>query len=213
MSTEPLVPVYCPVCGQPKARLAQTLYDVPTCRRCIDGFTKRRTVAGFFDWIVLPTLLFMAIGFAQAVLVLRAEDVGGSRVVDIPLRLILLLLPLIAYLLFAAKDGFAGISPGKALCGLRAIHIETGEPLGVVRSVVRNLPPLVVPLLAFVIALQFRKGPRIGDGMGKSRVVWRKYADKAPFAARGRTWQRDSLAPQPASEPSAPGDTNPYRAP
>jgi len=213
MATEPVQVVYCPVCGQPKSKLAEKLYGVPTCRRCIDGFTKRRSIAGIIDWIVLPIVFAEGTGLLFAVISLLAEDWSANQLAAGILRAFSLLVTPLAFFAFCAKDGFSGYSLGKVLCGMRAIHQETGQPVGFFRSIARNFPPTAVFLLAFVIALQIRKGPRFGDGMAKSKVIWQKYADSKPFAHQGKTWVAEQTDMQPVGEPLPVGDTNPYRAP
>lgn len=212
MATEPVQVVYCPVCGQPKSKLREKLYGVPTCRRCIDGFAKRRSIAGVVDWIFLPIVFVMGTGFAVGVLSVFVEDMGANRLVVVALELFSLLVPLAAFLLFCAKDGFSGYSPGKALCGMRAIHAATGEPLGFLHSIARNIPPGFGLFLGLVIALQIRKGPRLGDGWAKSKVIWQKYADRTPFLSQGKTRVAEQTDLQ-STGVTLPDDGNPFRAP
>ena len=58
----------------------------------------------------------------------------------------------------------------------------TSQPAGFVASFKRNLP-LIIPLVILLVASQLREGHRIGDGWARTRVVWKRYRDKAPFAA------------------------------
>lgn len=212
MASEPVEVVYCPVCRQPKSKLREKLYGVPTCRRCIDGFTKRRSIAGVIDWIVLPVVFFVGTVMATAVLRVLAEDLTANRPVALGLNLLSLFVPPAALLMFFAKDGFSGYSPGKALCGLRAINADTGQPIGFLRSIMRNVPPGVTIFLTLIVALQIRKGPRLGDGWAKSKVVWQKYADRAPFLSQGKTRVAEQLDFQ-STGVTLPEDGNPFRAP
>jgi uncharacterized RDD family membrane protein YckC len=200
------------VCGQPKSKLREQLYGVPTCRRCIDGFTKRRSIAGVIDWIVLPIVLLSGTGFAMGVLSVIVEDMGANRLVVLAFEMFSLLVPSAMFLLFCAKDGFSGYSPGKALCGLRAINANTGQPIGLLRSMMRNVPPGVTIFLTFIVALQIRKGPRLGDGWSKSKVIWQKYADRKPFLSRGKGWVAEQTDLQSTGVLQA-EDGNPFRAP
>lgn len=73
-----------------------------------------------------------------------------------------------------AKDGFRGHSIGKAVFGLQAINVNDGKPIGVWRSVKRNLPTLLIP--PFYLASQFQDGHRTGDGWSQSKVIWKKHS-------------------------------------
>ena len=111
---------------------------------------------------------------------------------------------------FLMKDGFAGYSPGKALCGVRAMHERTGQPIGFFRSLGRNLP-LVIPIIPLVAGLQLQKGYRIGDKRVGTKVIWTKYARHPMFhVGPGVSAEEiEFLAPRPATI----DDGNPYRAP
>lgn len=219
MATGPIEVVYCPVCGQPKSKLRERLYGVPTCRRCIDGFTKRRSIAGVIDWIVLPIVLGTVTLNVSALLVLLVSRNIDDEGIDFPPSVVLAIvatafvLPVLSFLLFCAKDGFSGYSPGKALCGLRAINTATGQPIGLLRSIMRNLPPTITLFLVLIVALQIRKGPRWGDGWAKSKVIWQKYAERTPFLSQGKGWVAEQTDVQTFGEALPVGDNNPYRAP
>ncbi len=212
MASVPVEVVYCPVCGQPKSKLREKLYGVPTCRRCIDGFTKRRSIAGVIDWIFLPFIFLVGTAFVVGMLSVIFEEMAANRPVALGLNLLSLFVPPIAFLMFCAKDGFSGYSPGKALCGLRAINADTGQSIGFLRSIARNLPPTLTLFLVLIVALQIRKGPRLGDGWAKSKVIWQKYADRTPFLSLGKGWVAEQADLQ-STGVLQPEDGNPFRAP
>ena len=88
-------------------------------------------------------------------------------------------------LLFAFKDGFAGMSPGKWVLGLRVVDRATLRPIGPLGSFMRNLLP-ALPLIGFVFAAFIGyqilgSGERLGDSWAGTRVVLRKHAHKPPF--------------------------------
>ncbi len=79
--------------------------------------------------------------------------------------------------IFCLKDGFSGVSPGKAMMGLLVINKTSGNPAGFVASLKRNLP-LMIPFMVFVIDLQLRSGNRMGDGWANTAVISKKDAKK-----------------------------------
>jgi len=164
---QPYPPQSCPLCGNTKhmGRKAKLLYKQWVCKKCNSGFANRRQFAFFIDWLLLNA--------ATVVLVLGA---------GIHNRLETNLIALIATLIFFFKDGFTGTSPGKALMGVQAINIQTGRPADFGASFMRNLP-LLIPFMVIIVGFSLIKGQRIGDGWAKTRVIWKKYADRMPFAS------------------------------
>jgi uncharacterized RDD family membrane protein YckC len=80
---------------------------------------------------------------------------------------------LLIFLLFLLlRDGFRGRSMGKRVMAVD-LQTRTGERVGILRSVVRNLP-LVIPIwnLVEVVMIFFaRQGRRTGDRMAGTMVV------------------------------------------
>lgn len=163
----------CPLCSAPTqlGNSASLLFEKPVCRECYSGFSNRRYLAFLIDYIFL--------GPASAV---------AWLLLKFPLAMVFLLvgrkLPLLNWvvviLTFLLKDGFRGYSLGKALVGVRVVDAASGQPIGFAASCKRNLP-LLIPFAAFFVALQLRKGNRIGDGWARTRVVWKKYGDTPVF--------------------------------
>lgn len=75
--------------------------------------------------------------------------------------------------LYLFKESFNGLSPGKALFGLRVVDNVTGCPIGPVKSFLRTLP-LLLPLVPIICLFQIISGPRIGDGWAHTKVIWRR---------------------------------------
>jgi len=83
--------------------------------------------------------------------------------------------------LFAVKDGWRGRSPGKWLLGVQVVDRRSGAPARLLQSVVRNWF-LAPPFMWVVLMLTMDRGPRLGDGWAKTRVVWRRYRDHPVFS-------------------------------
>jgi len=109
------------------------------------------------------------------------------------------------------RYGFAGMSPGKRILGLQVINTVTGVPAKFVDSLKRNLI-LVVPVLPIVVAVQIfsANGVRIGDEWAQTKVIWKQYADRAPFLslsgiqaqARARAAAAKAAQPPGTNQPS-----------
>jgi hypothetical protein len=90
-------------------------------------------------------------------------------------------LVLLGYALLPIKDGFLGYSPGKFLLGVRTYSAESGSTAGPILSFVRNMV-LYIPFALLIAAVQLQKGPRIGDGIANTRVIWMKHSSCRVFA-------------------------------
>ena len=113
--------------------------------------------------------------------------------------------------LFVMRDSFWGRSPGKMAMGVQVYDEVTGEPAGFMTSVKRNLP-LLIPFMPLVVATTMLKGPRLGDGWARSKVVWLRYADHPVFVS-GMGQPESTVDAGPWQElPEDSPDTNPYRA-
>ncbi len=150
------------------------LYNAPVCRRCRWGFAGRRQLAFVIDWIIWQLAVVVV---AVVLVVLAAAWQPPPAVVE---TLMMALAFVIAPAMLFMKDGFRGLSPGKAVCGLRVIHTATGRPAGFRASLQRNLV-MFVPLMPLVLAFVLTSGPRIGDGWARTRVIRRKHAGHPVF--------------------------------
>jgi uncharacterized RDD family membrane protein YckC len=158
----------CPLCGDSR-RMARPkkLYGHPVCRRCWTGFANRRQLAWIIDVFLARTLAI----FLGVFLVTRFDQ-------EESLTWVLLA---IFFALIAVKDGlFGGRSPGKAITGVKVIDAETGEAIGVNSSIRRNFL-LLIPFMPVVVVFQMMGGPRIGDGLAGTRVIWKRYANNQVF--------------------------------
>jgi uncharacterized RDD family membrane protein YckC len=75
------------------------------------------------------------------------------------------------YVLF--RDGIGGASWGKRRNGLQVIRIRTGEPCGLVGSLVRNFIG-VIPFIGFldlILLFAHERGQRLGDRIMQIQVV------------------------------------------
>jgi uncharacterized RDD family membrane protein YckC len=156
----------CPVCGRDRwmGTRAKMLYGQPACSKCHSAFANRRQAAFVVDTLIYGLVLTVAFTLAG---VSDADTVRGSAFLMFPV--------------FGLKDGFRGSSPGKALLGLQVVDERTGRPGGFGSAFKRNLI-LTVPFVPLIIAFTLGSGQRWGDNWAKTRVIWKKYRDRAPFA-------------------------------
>ena len=110
----------------------------------------------------------------------------GSSVLFLLINILLsyIFLPMI----FGLKDGFAGKSLGKLICGVEVIDIDTQKPIGFARAFKRNLV-LMIPLMPIVVAFTLAKGRRFGDKWANTKVVLRK-ARNHPIFTGGLVCER-----------------------
>ena len=157
----------CPVCAtdQHMGKESRLLYGQPVCKKCYFGFANKRQLAFIVDMILWNICL---------IVLLRSIEVSEAASQGIAF----LLFPV-----FCLKEGFAGLSPGKAMVGAQVISTVTGRPSGFGSSFKRNLP-LMIPFAALFMVSQLSKGNRWGDGWSKTRVIWKKYRNKEPFIVR-----------------------------
>ena len=140
------------------------LYGHPVCAKCHDAFANRRQAAFVVDTLIYGLALSVAFTWAG---VNNADTVRGAAFLLFPV--------------FGLKDGFRGSSPGKALLGVQVVDERTGEPGDFSGAFKRNLI-LAVPFVPLIIAFTLGSGKRWGDGWAKTRVIWKKYRDRAPFS-------------------------------
>jgi uncharacterized RDD family membrane protein YckC len=161
----------CPLCGKDThmGKKAKLLYGHLVCRKCWYNFATRRQLAYAVDAILWEVCL----GIVGIVFGLAELSDNVIRGLSLPM---VLAFPLA----FCLKDGFSGSSPGKAMMGVQVVDKTTGAPIGFGASFKRNLP-LLIPFMPFIVCFQLSAGNRIGDGWANTRVIWKKYRDKAPF--------------------------------
>lgn len=160
----------CPLCGDTlAANWSGQLYKCRVCETCRKAFARRRIWAFIADGLLFG-------GFAAMI------QLGCWLVDDASLSPIYEDFGGLLYILFLLKDGFNGQSPGKRLFDLQVVDPKTGVPRGFVASFLRNIPTLFGPFALFIFA-ELKFGPRIGDGLANTRVIWRRHKHVPPFVA------------------------------
>jgi len=213
MSPAPDVSQVCPICQLPRLsrRRRHELYGVNVCRKCTYRMANRRQGAFLADYILLSIVQFIVSAMVTAAAFMAPQPPNPAAPFIIPLgvQIALALVTLSLLVLFAARDGWRGRSPGKWLAGLQVVREDTFEPIDLKLSVKRNLP-VVAPLMLFglpgllddvvlpllggvasliyllIISQRLVRGPRWGDKWAGTRVIWLRYAHRAPFDPRGR---------------------------
>ncbi|HXK84901.1 MAG TPA: RDD family protein [Phycisphaerae bacterium] len=165
----------CPICGHEVCGwLRYRPYGLVVCRRCWGKFINRRQAAFLIDWV-----LWM--------LAMRAlAHVRGFNMPSLTVARVLALTCVVS-LLFAFKDGFRGMSPGKYVLGLQVVEKSTLRPASFMASFKRNIHlsiPCIQVLTVLIAAYTMNKGPRWGDGWAGTKVIWREHAHKRPFDPR-----------------------------
>jgi uncharacterized RDD family membrane protein YckC len=155
----------CPLCDSFMDSGARLLYGAPVCGSCSSSFFRRRVLAHFIDeayfFIVVPIILVMLF-------------------VQLHVRQPLVPVVMLVLLFYLLRDAY-GLDIGKRLTGLEVIDTSTGKSTGFIGAFNRNLA-LLVPFAPIIMAFQIGAGPRLGDEWARTRVVVRKYRDRAPFA-------------------------------
>ncbi|HNQ22699.1 MAG TPA: RDD family protein [Phycisphaerae bacterium] len=196
-----LHPPCCPICLGTKWRTRKhlLLYGVRVCRKCYYSLANRRQAAFILDNLCFSLAVGMTLGLLSLVLPPALADAEVFWQVAFNLMIVA----------FGFKDGFGGYSPFKWLAGVQVVDVDTLEPITFGRSFLRNLPVVgimlvqsvcynlagLVPWLMLVvamasilllyIAMRLCRGPRWGDGVARTKVVWKKYAHRLPFDTRG----------------------------
>jgi hypothetical protein len=178
------VQMHCPLCARKlkKPHKCDRVYGVPVCNKCRVGFANRRQLAYIIDAVIWEFGAVVPMYYLD--LVPNPAPMGFSMPDPRTLGIVGVVLTYALSLTFYFKDGFKGMSPGKALCGVQVVDVETHEPIGFWRSLKRNLC-LLVPLAPLIIAFMMMGGLRWGDGWARTRVIWRKYTHNPVFGQQG----------------------------
>ena len=143
----------------------KNLYGHQVCKKCFKGFLNRREGAFLID-IFLWYMSMAAFGF-----IFNLQQYQGSEFIC----------SIVFWILFFIKDGFSGYSPGKAIFGIQTYHEPSGQPAGFIASIKRNVI-MIVPIIILFLIIDIKKGYRLGDKWANTKVIWKKYQDKDPFA-------------------------------
>ena len=190
----------CPICFGTdwRTRKELKLYGTRVCKKCYYSLANRRQLAFVLDRILVTAVAYAAIGAVGFFAPSTVTALGGVA---------LLALALACDFLFCLRDSFMGQSPGKMLTGVQTIERETLEPVGPQLSLVRHAPLLAIwaaavflsllddtigiigSLIGLVLLLymasQLCRGPRWGDQLAGTMVIWKKYRHRVPFDTRG----------------------------
>lgn len=150
------LPIYqCPLCSKEVIRTTtKSLYGHQVCRPCRFNFATRRQVAFLIDWFSFYLLFLILWNSLNGV-------IQFSGVVVLAL--------------FIIKDSFKGHSLGKRILGLQVINDKDGEPIGLSRSIMRNIQTMLpIPLYRLFLGIQLYGGYRNGDGWAQTKVIWKK---------------------------------------
>lgn len=182
----------CPLCGKNNymGKKAKPVYGIPICKLCYRDFATRRQVAFIIDlflWQFCLAIPSIILGIGPVARAFSPEA-------------------WLLFLVFCFKDGFSGSSPGRIMMGLKVVDKTSGQPIGFGVSFIRNLP-LMIPFMPLIIAFQLHKGNRIGDGWANTRVIWKKYKDKLPFAISDKDKIASSQYEQRQTEAKKEGPT------
>jgi len=169
----------CPICQRADTLATKKLYQTIVCKKCSQDLANRRHTAYFLDSILLlgACYLFGALW----------GSMGEGALIAIQL---------LAVFAFLARDVANGRSPGKRLSDLQTVDASTGEPIGLGKSLLRNLI-LLVPFMILVDGMVLKRGSRIGDKLAGTMVVRRSLADR--FLATPVI--RSAAAAAPPTEP------------
>ena len=189
MSTQPASAPQCCLCGNWLQFGSKALYGYQVCPKCHSDFAWKRAFAYIIDIVIVNVIVGILIVLMLIVGVAivgigqgganedQAATAGGIIIVFGYLGCLLM-----AYVLIILRDGFNGMSPGKRILGLQVINTVSGVPAKVADSFKRNII-LAVPMIPIVVIIQIFSGNglRLGDEWSQMKVIWKQYADRAPF--------------------------------
>lgn len=187
MSTQPAPAPQCCLCGNWLQFGSKPLYGYQVCPKCHTDFAWKRAFAYILDIVCVNVIVGVLIVVALVIGVIivgaggnnndAAATAGGMIIVFGYLGSLAM-----AYVLITLRDGFNGMSPGKRILGLQVINSVSGVPAKLSDSLKRNII-LAVPVIPIVVIIQIftGNGLRLGDEWAQTKVIWKQYADRAPF--------------------------------
>jgi uncharacterized RDD family membrane protein YckC len=126
----------------------------------MDSVKKRRFLAAFIDLFVIPSIFFFVLGYVNQ----------GPAPIYVAI--------IINITWLSVRDIFNGAGPGKRLCKVRVIRVDTGEALqpndfliGFLRNILMAIPFVLVFGFFIETIILFATGERLGDKWAKTRVV------------------------------------------
>ena len=218
MSTQPASAPQCCLCGNFLQFGWKPLYGYQVCPKCHSDFAWKRAFAYLLDIVFVNVIVGILIVLALivgAVIVGAAQSAHNDDAATAGAMIFLFMYAFVflgAYAMIVLRDGHQGMSPGKRIIGLQVINTVTGAPAKFGDSFKRNII-LVVPVLPIVVAVQIftANGIRIGDEWAQMKVIWKQYADRAPFLslsgvqaqARARAAAAKAAQPPVTNQPQA----------
>src|SRR5256885_2396514 len=187
MSAQPNAMPQCCLCGNWLQFGSKALYGYQVCPKCHTDFAWKRAFAYILDIVFVNVIVGVLIVVALVIGVVvvgasgnnndAAATAGGMIIVFGYLGSLAT-----AYVLIILRDGFNGMSPGKRILGLQVINSVSGVPARLPDSLKRNII-LAVPVIPIVVIIQLftGNGLRLGDEWAQTKVIWKQYADRAPF--------------------------------
>jgi uncharacterized RDD family membrane protein YckC len=189
MSAQPSAMPQCCLCGNWLQFGSKALYGYQVCPKCHTDFAWKRAFAYILDMVFVNVIVGVLIVIALVVGIVivgagqsthnddAAATAGGMVIVFGYFGSLV-----VAYVLMLLRDGFNGMSPGKRILGLQVINSVSGVPARLPDSFKRNII-LAVPVIPIVVIVQIFTGNgfRLGDEWSQMKVIWKQYADRAPF--------------------------------
>ena len=187
MAAQPNAMPQCCLCGNWLQFGSKALYGYQVCPKCHTDFGWKRAFAYILDIVFVNVIVGVLIVVALVIGVVvvgasgnnndAAATAGGMIIVFGYLGSLAT-----AYVLIILRDGFNGMSPGKRILGLQVINSVSGVPARLPDSFKRNII-LAVPVIPIVVTIQLftGNGLRLGDEWAQTKVIWKQYADRAPF--------------------------------
>jgi len=212
MSAQPNAMPQCCLCGNWLQFGAKALYGYQVCPKCHSDFAWKRAFAYLLDAVFIGAVagvLIVVVLIVGLVMVGAAQSAHSDEAATAGAMLFLFMyagIILMQLALIILRDGFNGMSPGKRILGLQVINTVSGVPARFGDSFKRNII-LAVPVLPIVVAVQIftANGVRIGDEWAQTKVIWKQYADRAPFLSLSgiQVQARGRAAASKAAQPPA----------
>jgi len=214
MTTQPTTTApQCCLCGNWLQFGAKELYGYQACPKCYNDFAWKRAFAYILDIVFVNVIVGVLIVVALIVGVIVVGAAGNNNDAAATAGGMIIVLGylgsfVMAYVLITLRDGHQGMSPGKRILGLQVINSVSGAPTSWGDSFKRNII-LAVPVVPIVVIIQIfsANGLRLGDEWARTKVVWKQYADRAPFlsvrAVQAQALARAKAATAPPMVPNA----------
>jgi uncharacterized RDD family membrane protein YckC len=188
MSTQPASAPQCCLCGNWLQFGSKALYGYQVCPKCHTDFAWKRAFAYILDIVFVNVIVgvLIVVAIVIGVIIMAGAQSANNDAASTAGAMVFIFgylgSFLVAYVLITLRDGFNGMSPGKRILGLQVINSVSGVPARIADSFKRNII-LAVPVIPIVVIVQIFTGNgfRLGDEWSQMKVIWKQYADRAPF--------------------------------